>query len=401
MLSLSMLSAVAQDKGQDSDNVQKDVSQTIKEVFVKGSIDGKSLFLVYGMGDAINDSKELFEDAIELEDLKDIGVDAKEDLQTMGQRIYSKNDDSHLDYADIIHDAPEVYKDSMNEAGKHAEQIIAAPWKSLKKIPESHKLTMEQAQDAYHSSDSKIGGALKYSGLAVWAKVKGSYYLIIEAPVESAAQILATTGCAAWSVLYAPGHIAIHTVGLVAGEAAQLVGTAFKITWQGIKFTGATVGSAVMTSYGLVSSSVATAVTLAAAGGLLAYQGGRWITVELPSRFFRPVTVKQATEVNYTDHKEFAKTIKANLENSNIGGFQVNVRSDIDKYKGKFVISLNQDDITVKAFILKTRIKDKQVELKIVATPKLKRAISRSQNISKRAAKEVIEEMVQDLLASI
>ena len=69
--------------------------------------------------------------------------------------------------------------------------IFSKPWDSLKKIPESYREDFDLAAEAYHKSDSRVAGAVKYSGIAVWANIKGAYYLVIEAPVKMVANATA------------------------------------------------------------------------------------------------------------------------------------------------------------------------------------------------------------------
>lgn len=391
-LIFSVFSSIAAETPQKK-TFAEDVGATIKEVFVKGSIDGKNLILVYGMGDALKDSQELMENAIDMEELKYIGEDAAEDFDRFKNRIYSKEDDDYVDYGDIF--------EEMDATTESAKKIVTAPWKSLKKIPQAYKLTFQQAQDAYHGSDSKVGGALKFGGLAVWANVKGSYYLVIEAPAKMAGNILKTTAIGSWEITKTATWAVFHTAGLLIDETANLVGTTVKYSFQGIKIAGAATVSSVMTAYGAVSSSVATAATLVAAGGVSLYEGGRWVTSELPSKVIRPVQFKHTTDVEYTEHKNYMENIKENLISRKKENQDFDFKAKIRRYNSKLYISINYNGKKIPAFIIKSGIENKKVELKMMVTSKLVTAIKKHEHVSRKKVRKIAKEMAKDFLNQI
>ncbi|MGK5089373.1 hypothetical protein WDW86_17620 [Bdellovibrionota bacterium FG-2] len=99
-------------------DISSNVLETAGEVFFKGSIDGKSMFMVLGMKDAKDAIKEIKDWAIDEKDLADIGNDF--------------NDEHHIgDFKDTVGEGVDRSKEA-------AEHLLSAPWKSLKKIPKAY-----------------------------------------------------------------------------------------------------------------------------------------------------------------------------------------------------------------------------------------------------------------------
>lgn len=286
----------------------KSTLDTVKEVFLKGSIDGDSMFMVLGTADGYSISKKMMKDAINMDDLAEYAEEAQD----------------------------------IGDAAKTFKNVIKKPWKSLKKIPEAYKVDFEKAQEAYYGADTQIAGVLKYSGWAVWANIEGAYYLVIEAPVVMAA----------------------HTIGSAVYTAWEITGMGLKITWDVIKPAFAFIASTAVMTYATISSGVATAATLIAAGGVAAFKGGKWLIVEMPNKLLKPVSVVVSTNYNFDQQKEVANKLQNFLNNhGDVFGDKVIVESDVNKYKSNFSISFDKDGMN--AFELKTVIKNKKVDVKL------------------------------------
>lgn len=304
---------------------------TVKEVFLKGSIDGDSMFMVLGMQDGFEYSKEVMKEAINMEDLKNIG----EDFQEVGNDL------------------------------KDFDHVLKSPWKSIRKIPNAYKVDFERAQNAYYNADGQISGVLKYSGWAVWANVKGVYYLVIEAPVVMASQALYRTTALSWDISM----------------------TGLRITWNAIKPAFGALWSATVMTYATVSSSIATTATLVAAGGVAVFKGGKWLIVTLPNKFFKPVTVKTETNTSFEDHAELAGRLNKLLTNaSDIFGLDVLANSDIKKFSSEFEIRAT--DLKMNAFVLKTGIENKKVALTLEVTKAYIKHYRIENRLSNKEAKE-------------
>jgi hypothetical protein len=318
---------------------------TVKEVFLKGSIDGDSMFMVLGTADGYKMSKDMMRDAINMDDLMEVGDDVKK----LGKTI-SKFD-----------------------------EVIKKPWKSLKKIPKAYKVDLEKAQDAYYSADNQISGVLKYSGWAIWAQVEGAYYLVIEAPVVMASQVVAHGTTLAWKV----------------------AGLGLRVTWNLIKPAVGLIASTAVMTYATISSGIATTATLIAAGGVATFKGGKWLVVTLPSKLFKPVSAKIPTLYTFENQMELAKKIQELLTNPNdLFEDTITVESMLGKYKSEFKIQFEKN--AMKAFELRTVIQNKKVELKLEASRAyFKEFRKEHEGMSHAEAKEKIQQEMDIILQKI
>jgi hypothetical protein len=325
-------------------NKEMTTIETVKEVFLKGSIDGDSMFMVLGMQDGFKDSKDVMKSAIDMKDLAYIGKDLKE----VGQDL------------------------------KEFDNIIKSPWKSIRKIPGAYKVDFERARSAYYNADGQVSGVLKYSGWAVWANVKGSYYLVVEAPVVMASQALNRTVDAGWDITKA----------------------GLRITWNAIKPAFGALLSATIITYSTVSSTIATTATLLAAGGVAVYKGGKWLLVSASNKFFKPVSVKIATNVDLNDQKELADKLNELLSNSsNIFGFEVITNAKIKDFSSDFEIKAK--NLNLNAFVVKTEIENKKVNLKLEVTRAYIKFYQTENRITRKEAKEKLTYEAQMILEKI
>jgi hypothetical protein len=314
---------------------------TVKEVFLKGSIDGDNMFMVLGTADGYKISKKMMEDAIKFDDL----VDLKEDAADVG------------------------------EALKGFKNVIKKPWKSLKKIPKAYKVNFNKAQEAYYSADNQVSGVVKYSGWAVWAQVEGAYYLVIETPIIAATQIIGHSIAVAW-------------------EVADL---GLRVAWDVLKVPVAMIASASVMAYSTISSTIATTATLIAAGGVAAFKGGKWLFITMPSKLFKPLSAEVLTDIEFNDQENFAKKVEQYIQTAtDLFGSKFEIDSDINKFKSNFIIKTeSKNGEQAKSYVLNTVIKNKKVVLKLEVTREFFREFKKNHEDLSR--KEVKEKLVQEM----
>lgn len=363
----TLLSFSGQASAQETGGIP--ILKTVKEVFLKGSIDGKRMFMVVGVGKALDDIKDMAGDIVK-----------ERELRTIARDVY--NADHHDDYAD-------EFKQGVRAMKNHAPWILRAPWDSIRKIPHAYQVSFSSAKDAYYNSKNPIAGALKYSGFAVWANIEGAYYLIVETPLEFAYELLSTT-------LAVPMNLALQTVEL----AWDISWTATKTA---VRFALATTASVIEGAYALLSSGTAVTLTLMAAGGLAIVDGARFVFVELPHLIGYPVGVKSGTgiEFNGTEQEEVARKARDVLAAAPVPGYE-NLKQEAamegDRYKSRIVSTVRLEDGTsLKALLLTVGIKKKQVYVKLEMT----RAAFRILKKAARACGTTKDELKAELRAKM
>jgi hypothetical protein len=316
LLCLVTVSASTEPAGADE---SKGILQTAGEVFLKGSIDGKHMFMVLGMQDAAKATKEIIKWAVKGEDLVELGHD-----------IY--NGEHRDDLVDAVRDGARVSR-------KVAPHILKAPWKSLKKIPNAYRVNFDRAQDAYYGSSNSAVGVLKYSGWAVWANIEGAHYLVVEAPLVLAGSAV-VTAAAVPAALAWQGLVIAWDAGCIA-----------------FKFTAGVAAIAVVNTYGIITSSAATVITLLAAGGVATFHGGKWLVYEIPRSFFHPVMVVNDTSFGYDQQERLAK-IAGEVLSAWGSSELVRTRAKTGKYKSKlegFVKDEDGDEYVAVTIALESR----------------------------------------------
>jgi hypothetical protein len=385
-LVLSLMISSFSTFAQDAEKKEQNLIQTVGEVMLKGSIDGKSIFMVYGLGDMAEDVKSIGKSM----DLKDV-IDM-EGLEETGLAIYNKD---HIgDIVGTVKMGAKAVKPSLNFAKDGLENIKDFPLKSLKRMKNSHQVSFENAREAKAGADNELTGVIKYSGHAIWAHTKNAYFLIVEVPVVAAAAVLQTLSGVVGAALAVPGAIVLSALKITFQAAGTAISTTVRIGWRGLK-----VGAmGVMAAYSTVSAGVATVATLVAAGGVAIVKGTKFVIVDLPKKLLRPASAKVATDIAFEEQEEFAKraleTIKTNSALSNNIG---NIKKTIAKYKSKITISLKVGAKTVKAFILNLNIKNKLVQIKGEASRKYFKALRNLDSNSDRSRKEIKKQIQAEL----
>ncbi|MFY7991886.1 MAG: hypothetical protein ACOVP4_01220 [Bacteriovoracaceae bacterium] len=366
-LMLLSTQAFAQNSSED-DNV----AEAIGEIFVKGSIDGKSLFMVYGFNDAIRDIKGLAKNSVKMDDLVDIG-----------QAVY---DDGHdEDYIGAVKEGTKATGEMAKATGKSAQNIAKYPWKSLKRMKKSYKVSFDNAKDSYYHANSPVTGAAKYAGHAIWANVKGAYYLVVEVPVVTAVAIGATVVNGAATVLAVPATVVLQTLKL-----------AWRVMKVGIRFAFNTASMAISGAYSVLSTTTAATVTVVAAGGLAIVKGLKW-TVSLPGKIFNPIQISSLTDIAVDQQEEFAKKAEDILTTSLVLTEDLAlIDSKISKYSSKFTLGRNgKSEVTIKLSVVK-----KKVKIAASATRKFMKSL-RDAGESKKDARQDAKEVLETLIASL
>jgi hypothetical protein len=253
------------------------VIKTAGEVFYKGSIDGKRLFLVLGVQDGTKISQDLIKDA----------VDPQLFLDT-ASTFYNKKHEKDIFYAFGL---------SYKGGRESFPEILNLPWGSLKKIPQAFRVNIDSANEAYYNAPHPVIGTMKYSGLAVWTVVEGSYYLVIETPMNmlrGCAEVGWSAACPllqqTWNVAWNTGALAFRTAALPTAALAT-------------------------TSYSVASSSLAAIATLIASGQTATYNGVKWLVYDLPRSYFYPIKVELKTELKLNQQEITANWIVQKIQN--------------------------------------------------------------------------------------
>lgn len=373
---LSVNSAFATDKGAIGE-----IPETVKEIFLKGSINDDSLFLVLGLEDAHDVSKNILKHAVDLETLKDIGGDTGRAIRNTGRQIYNRNHDG-----DII--------DDISEAGKftveNAENIFKTPWRSLSKIPGAHRAIMGQARDARANSTNEAAGLLKYSGLAVYAKFKGAYFLVIEAPVLFLSELAATS-------LAVPATLLYNAVSIPLGFTVKVGAQVLRLGWQATKGVLAGAVSLGVIGYSAVSTSIAATVTTSA----YLLSGAVKISIKalsLPFKLGQKARSSLQTAINYKKLEalsEFIANYKLSADDKKLLMIENSDKNSIAQYKSTIeftsLIKEKKKAFTLKALIDWNADKTKQnINLVSYFSNKHFSALKKSSSLSNSELKELL-----------
>lgn len=351
-----------------------DIGKTLKEIYVKGSIDGKSLFMVYGFEDAVKDMKHIMKNAIKMKQLKAIG-----------NSVYDKEHDE--DYVHAVKEGVEFSKETAERYDEDVKDIIKWPWKSLKRMKKSYQVSFDNARDAYYHSSNPVGGSVKYAGHAIWANVKGAYYLVVEVPVVTAAAIGAITLEGASIALAVPTAVILQTLKLAWQSFAFVIRTAIVVPFK-------TTIAAAEGLYATLSTTTAASVTLVAAGGLAVFKGTKWLVYTMPHRLFNPISVQGNTDATVDEQQDFADKVVKNLEETILEDSLRLTSKEIKEYTSKFTLST---EAIKNAVTVKLGIDHQKVKVTVTASKTFIKSF-KDDNTSRREAREKVEKMLQDLV---
>lgn len=281
-------SARASDNLENQNDQQKEqtVVEVAKDIFFKGSIDGKHTWIVLGVEEGLKIAKEKLHEAVASDQL----------LASLKDSIYdSKGDTSEGDRQDILG----AVNSSVENAKIYIPEILNSTWKSIEKIPNAFKVNLEQADDAYYGSNSKMVGNMKYSGWAIWTIIEGTYYLVIDTPVSS----VKTTALSALGIAQPPFNQTLKITSLSAPVIARFVANP--------------VVAAAASGYSLVSSTTAALGSLFYAGGLAALDDAKWMMYDYPRSYLYPISVELKTQMNMNQQEILANSVVKYWQNKN------------------------------------------------------------------------------------
>jgi len=309
---------------------------TMGEIFLKGSIDGKHLFMVLGMEKALDASKDIAEWAIDKDGLRADGEEVADDFKEVSE-----------DFDEAFKTGVHFTKNGGELLKENAPEIWRAPWRSLKKIPGAYRVNFDRAQDAYYGSKNASVGALKYAGWAAWANIEGVYYLVIEAPAKVVGEVLFNTAIATGIALRVSGSLAFGGI-IIAWDSADAV---LHSAWVGTKIvlraTAGLVATIATVSYSLLSTGTVELLTGVAYVGVMTYRGGKFLVYKLPRRLRYPVSVTRETDVNYEDQSVAALSISDALNNGlelpGVG--EVSFSRDVQRYRSRFELYDTRSDV--------------------------------------------------------
>jgi hypothetical protein len=291
------------------DELPKDLGAHVKEVFLKGSSDGKSMFTVLGLSKSAKLSKKILKKMVRLQELIDIG--------------------DRFNNPDHSNDFKDEWQTGIERTKEAAPEILKAPWRSVKKIPYSHMVTVQQARDSYESSGSVAGGIVKYTGLVAWAYVKDAYYLVIETPFELVKNLAITT-------LAVPFRLTM-----------QIAEIGLRFTWMAVKTTAALLASGMVLAYSVISTTV---------GALVDF------LIEAPTFIWRPLQMGEDLNVKPEKLTELGLILEQVLANNVAPNKEIQIDSvkkdKSEKYK---LYVLDEKKEKTLAYVAKISIRKQSV----------------------------------------
>lgn len=370
LILLFQFSAFAQDAGP----AKGGILSVVKEIYVEGSIDNKSVFMVYGFENSLEDSKDLMEKAISLRSIKDLG------------KMFN-NKDHDKDYFNSVEEGSDFSKEAFSLSAASAKGTYQWPSNSVKRMKKSFALSMENGQDAYYNSKNQVTGTLKYSGHAIWAVVKGAYFLVVEVPAVEISAVAILSGSAVAGAASVPGSLILHTLRI-----------GLKTTGMVLRAGLNTASAGIALSYSAASTTIASAATLIAFGAVQSVKGIVYLA-KLPANLSHPIKVTKATEIDLNQQKDLADKAKTALSSLSSETVQLTLKdSKITKYRSSFELSLNK---SIKADIsISLSVENQKVNIDASAKKSLIEFFM-AQGASKADAKEAGTKLLNNIIETI
>ncbi len=252
ILTLFINPVVAEDAPRQVQDEQT-YGEVLKDIYLNGELDDRSIFMVLGFDQAKEFAGSIGKMITSKDDLKEAGVEVKDGVN---------------EFVEIIKKNPQVVKSSYEYAKETLKEVITAPKDSLAKIPTAFKVSMNYAKAGYYESENEVIGGFKYAGHATWFMVKGSYYLLLEAPARA---VLA----AAFGAFAVPGAVALNS--LYAGYRFVIgVGNAaIQLSFEALKTVSALLIQTATLAYSAISTTTVALVTSVIALPVYIIQGLR------------------------------------------------------------------------------------------------------------------------------
>lgn len=343
----------------------------VSEIFLKGSIDGERLFLVYGLAESPKLIRKIMDRKLILDDLKDTGSKFyNKEHEADYKESFDRGVKWTKEHAKLVRETGKRSAKAFRQLTKASKAIYEGPWKSLKNIPGTMKVTLERGEEVYHKTDSKLSGSIKYGGYAAYAFIQGSYYLIIEAParavlgtgytalkgVETGLRGARTTVAGLATVFSLPISITLHTAR-----------AGFSVAKTSVKLALKSGASLVVGGYSLLSSTVASAGALGVAAVLGTYRTGKWAVNKIPFSL-NHASITRETNLDFMEQEDFANRVETFLSNLTILDEPLIVKSKIKKFRSTFKLYVKRHDSFLwqnkrLAFIINIDVHKKKIAL--------------------------------------
>lgn len=338
-----------------------------KEVFLKGSIDGKSLFMVLGFDKAKEINSKIFKSTF-----------SKENIVELGSLINNSAHDN--DFVGEIGEGADITK-------KHFTKIISSPWRSLSKIPRRFKVNLQKANERYYTSNTPGLGAVEYAATGVWAVLESSYYLVIESPVALAGNLIITS-------LAIPFKITVQ-IGRVVLKALKNV--LFPI--------GGAIAIAGVTTYTFLSTGIVElGLVINKQLGFIGY-GLKYVFSDLPRQLSYPVSIEKLLNIDLKYQTEVFKILKERvflngILDQEIISQEIEVKKE-NKFKTIFYAMVKTPAGMIKAYKVTSMAKRKKVQLTVSMTRKYFNFLKDKTELKKADFKEEIRNSLSHFIIDI
>ena len=338
-----------------------------KEVFLKGSMDGKSLVMVLGFDKARDINSKIFDATFD-----------KDNVVELGKLVNNASHDD--DFSGEVREGAQVTK-------KHFRKILASPWKSLSKIPRRFKVNLRNAQENYYTAGSTAQGAVEYAGIGVWAVLESSYYLVIESPVAMAGNLVITSLAIPFKITVQIGRVLIKT----------LKNILYPI--------GGAIAIAGVTTYSVLSTGVVELALVVNDGLSVIGQGAQYVFSDLPKKISYPVSLVKLLDVDLKHQAAIYQMVKERLLRQGIlEGETIDSELDIrkeSKFKSVFTAFVKGPKGLVSAYRIKLVTKRKKVQITIDMTKRYFNSLKEKSQLTKRDLKSDVKASLGIFVADI
>lgn len=310
-----------------------DLSGDIEQVYSRDEADGESSKFFIALKKDAKILKQIMTQAVGLDEIIEL------------RKLI--NNEQH------VNDFVAEYQEGKEISARALPEILKAPLRSLKKAPRSFRVTMEQASDIYNNTPGHIAGGIRYTGFAVWAVVKGTYYLVIETPFMLFKNVAFTVGAI-------PFKIGV--------QIAEI----------GVKFT---------------------------------YLVVKGLLVDLPRSLKYPVFMKDSFEISADKIENFKTLMALYLRDHAFDSRESEVLFEVNEEKGTFEVYTGFGEDKIKAFRIRTRIEKAEeideknmIVVKLEITRKYFRALKnelKNAGVEREDVRLEIEERMTKMMSDI
>ncbi len=328
-----------------------------KEVFLKGSIDGKSLFMVLGFDKAKEINSKIFSSTFK-----------KENVVELGSLINNSAHDN--DFSGEISNGADITK-------KHFTKIISSPWRSLSKIPRRFKVSMKKANERYYTANSPGAGAVEYAATGVWAVLESSYYLVIESPVALAGNLIITSLAIPFKITVQIGRVVLKALKNVLFPIGGAIAIAGVTTYTFLSTGVVELGLVINKQLGFVG------------------QGLKFVFSDLPRQISYPLSLEKLLNLDLKYQAEIFKLLKERvLEKGILDQELIDPRLVIkkeNKFKTIFYAMVKTPQGLMKAYKFTSMAKRKKVQLTVSMSRKYFKFLKSQTVLKKNELKDEIK----------